>query len=226
MLIKPRSKLGKKTRRLLGLPQVPADTRIAVWKAHRLLYVRNPKCANTSIIGSIADAELGRAPRADIIHLEAGWTSFSFVRNPWARLVSTYQDKARGDANSSRMEGLHIQGFLDAVIPIDTDMSFEAFCEVVCALPDSVTEKHLRSQSSVLLHKGKPIVAFIGKVESIQSDWADLMRRVGLDINLRHLNRSRHEHYSRYYRDSNLVNRVGDRYAEDIRNFNYDFVEA
>lgn len=223
MLIKPRSKFAKKLRKLTGSTPRQPDTRIAVWESCKLLYVRNPKCANSSIIGSIKDAQLGRADRADIINLSSEWTSFSFVRNPWARLVSTYQDKASPESAAWRADRLHIQGFLDAGIPIDTEMTFADFCEVVCNLPDDATEKHLRSQTSVLIHRGSPIVSYIGRVENIKEDWRTLMARAGLNIELLHLNKSGGEHYSRYYRDKALVKIVADRYADDIRIFNYDF---
>lgn len=223
MLIKPRSKLAKKLRKLTRSTPSQPDTRIAVWKSHKLVYVRNPKCANSSIIGSIQDARLGRANRADIMNLSSEWTSFSFVRNPWARLVSTYTDKVGPQSSAWRADRSNIQGFLDAGIPLDTDMTFEAFCELVCDLPDDVTEKHLRSQTSVLMRKGKPIVSYIGRVENIKEDWLGLMARMGLNIELLHLNKSREGHYSYYYSDKALIRMVGDRYADDIRNFNYDF---
>ncbi|MDB4542877.1 sulfotransferase family protein [bacterium] len=166
---------------------------------------------------------MGRADRADIINLGSEWTSFSFVRNPWARLVSTYQDKAGPQSAAWRADRSHIQGFLDAGIPIDTDMTFAEFCEVICDLSDDVTEKHLRSQTKVLMHRGSPIVSYIGRVENIKEDWLGLMAHAGLNIELLHLNKSREGHYSRYYSDKALVKMVADRYADDIRIFNYDF---
>ena len=196
---------------------------MAVWEAHKLLYVRIPKCANTSIMNSIEGVEKRRMWYRDIRALDPAWTSFSFVRNPWARIVSTFRNKASVDSESPRMEGGVFQGFIDAGIPVYPNMGFAEFCEVVCAIPDAKTDKHLRSQSSFLLPDGKPVVSIIGKVEAMHADWDAVMQHAGLGFELLHLNRSEHRHYSEYFADAALVNLVGDRYAEDVRNFNYSF---
>ena len=223
MLIPPHSRLKNKLRKLTGLPAPAADTRVAVWKAHKLLYVRNPKCGNSSIIGSIDGAELGRVPRCDISKISGNWITFSFVRNPWERLVSTYRSKLSPDNKSPEQQALDLQRFRDAGIDLQPDMSFVEFCEVVCDIPDDRTEKHLRSQSFILMDQETPIVAHIGKVEQIRDDWNALMQRAGLSTPIMHLNKTAHRHYSSYFSDRRMVNLVGDRYANDIRNFNYDF---
>jgi len=161
-----------------------------------------------------------------IIGLSDGWTSFSFVRNPWSRLVSAYRQKVHEDYASKKMINGVYKGFLDSGIPVHKNMSFDAFCEVVCDIPDNRTDKHLRSQSSFVIRKGVPIVSFLGKVETMESDWKNLMDRVGLDFKLAHLNHTGHKHYSSYYSDTRLINLVGDRYAEDVRNFKYDFIQG
>ncbi|MDZ7783826.1 MAG: sulfotransferase family 2 domain-containing protein [Halioglobus sp.] len=199
------------------------DTRVAVWKEHHLLYVRIPKCANTSIRNSIEGAEVQWMRNRDIRALDASWVSFSFVRNPWARLVSTFRDKASLGSRSARMEAGVFQGFIDAGISVYPNMGFAEFCAAVCAIPDAKTDKHLRSQSSFLFPGGQPLVRVIGKVETMQADWVRVMQHAGLDFELRHLNRTQHCHYSKYYDDPGLVNLVGDRYADDVRNFNYQF---
>jgi hypothetical protein len=104
-------------------------------------------------------------------------------------------------------------------------MSFEEFCEVVCDIPDGKTDKHLCSQSSFLIYKKKPIVPFIGKIEQMAEDWSRLLQQVDLDDELPHINRTGKDgrHYSDFYKDEAIVKLVGDRYADDIRYFNYDF---
>ena len=161
--------------------------------------------------------------RTDIKNINDDWIKFSFVRNPWARLVSTYMNKASADSDSSKMTRGDYQRFLDAGIPIDKHMTFEEFCEIVCGIPDSRTEKHLRSQCSVLMHNGTAIVSYIGKVENMEDDWKNLMELAGLNARILHMNETRHEHYSSYFTDSYLINLVGDRYANDIKYFDYDF---
>jgi hypothetical protein len=199
---------------------------VLVWQHLQLVYVRVPKSGNSSIRGSIDGAINDRMSSSRIVGLSDGWTSFSFVRNPWSRLVSAYRQKVHEDYASKKMINGVYKGFLDAGIPVHKNMSFDAFCEVVCDIPDNRTDKHLRSQSSFVIRKGIPIVSFLGKVETMESDWKKLMDRVGLHFKLAHLNHTGHEHYSSYYSDTRLINLVGDRYAEDVRNFKYDFIQG
>lgn len=194
-----------------------------MWQDLQLVYVRIPKSGNSSIRGSIDGAINGRMSSSRIVGLSEGWTSFSFVRNPWARLVSAYRQKVHEDYACKKMVNGVYKGFLDSGVPVHKNMSFAAFCEVVCAIPDMRTDKHLRSQSSFVIRKGVPIVSFLGKVETMESDWSKLMDRVGLDFKLAHLNHTSHQHYSNYFTDTRLINLVGDRYAVDVRNFDYDF---
>lgn len=160
---------------------------------------------------------------SEIIRLSKDWTTFSFVRNPWSRLASTFRQKVNEDFTSKKMVNGVYKGFVDHDLPIRPNMSFEEFCEVACDIPDSKTDKHLRSQSSFVIRQGAPIVSFIGRVESMNRDWKSLMDLVGLDFKLAHLNRTSHQHYSGYFTDKSLINMVGDRYAEDVHYFNYDF---
>lgn len=102
-------------------------------------------------------------------------------------------------------------------------MTFEKFCEIVCDIPDNKTDKHLRSQSSVLLRNGTPIVSYLGKVEKMEGDWNHLMELAGLNVRILHLNQTRHSHYSSHFTDRYLINLVADRYADDIKYFDYDF---
>lgn len=216
-----RHRLRKNVKNVKGLAR--GRTKVVVWNAFRLLYVRIPKSGNSSIRGSIDGGINGRMSSSRIRGLSEDLTTFSFVRNPWSRLVSAYRQKVHEDYASKKMVNGVYRGFLDSGIPVHKNMSFDAFCEVVCDIPDSKTDKHLRSQSSFVIHKGVPIVSFLGKVETMERDWKNLMDRVGLDFKLAHLNHTGHQHYSSYFTDTSLIKLVGDRYAEDVHYFDYDF---
>ncbi len=199
--------------------------RVTAWDDYRLLYVRVPKSGNTAIRKSLEHGVKRRMSKTQIIKMKDDWTRFSFVRNPWARTVSAFSHKVNLNSSSPRMiEGIY-QGFVDHGIAVRANMGFEEFCELICSIPDEKTDKHLRSQASFLIHNDAPIVPFIGKIESMPEDWNRLMSPLGIDIPIKHINRTQqgHQHYSHFYKNRALVNLVGDRYAEDIRYFNYDF---
>ena len=201
------------------------DKRVGIWRQQKLLYIRIPKSGNSSIMAALGGAKKARMSAPEILRLDDSWTAFSFVRNPWSRLVSAFTQKAGDSPTSARVVDGIYQGFIDQGIPIRANMSFEEFCEVVCDIPDKKTDKHLCSQSSFLIYKKKPIVPFIGKIERMAEDWSRLLQQVGLDDELPHINRTgkKGRHYSHFYKDEGIVKLVGDRYADDIRYFNYDF---
>ncbi len=199
--------------------------RVAIWPEHRLLYLRLPKCGNSSVVAALPNPELRRLRPASLGGSFEDWTSFTFVRSPWSRLVSTYRQKVSAGATTSRLRGGVFEGFLEAGIPVYSGIPFAEFCEMVCSFPDHATEKHLQSQSYVLMHKGAAVVKNVGRIETINEDWRQIADSVGISLELPKLNASKAEraNYREYYRDSRLVKLVGDRYNADIANFGYDF---
>jgi hypothetical protein len=197
---------------------------VLVWHPLRLIYLRVPKSANSSIRKSIPN---GVQKRLDIRRLEErfpGYLTFSFVRNPWARFVSTFTDKVRATPTNEAnfVDGVHDE--FRALSPdIRAGMPFAEFAEIVCSISDEDTEKHLKSQCYFLVRNGVIIPRFVGKVESMSEDWSRLAQRVGFHRGIGHKNRSEHVHYAKYYPDSRLRSLVGDRYRDDVETFGYDF---
>jgi dermatan 4-sulfotransferase 1 len=199
-------------------------SRVVYWKQYDLVYIRVPKCGNRSIRKAIPDPEYHRVDLTRLAKVLPGSTSFSFVRNPWARLVSTWTNKI-GDPGTNRetmIDGVH-RGFVEKHLPMRGGMPFDEFAEVACAFPDAKTEKHLRSQSSFLVRGGEVIPDFLGRVETMAADWERLAVRTGVTERVGHLNNSRSKApYAERY-DARLRELVRDRYAEDIETFGYAF---
>ncbi len=198
-------------------------SRVIIWDDPALVYLRVPKSANTSIRLSMPG---GQQTRIDLARLQDRYAShlcFSFVRNPWARLVSIYVEKLRSDNRNDRRfkEGIH-RGFLRLGVPMRVGMPFAEFAEAVCSLSDDETEKHLKSQSHFLVRDGELVPRFLGRVETIAEDWRRLGELAGFRVELPHHNKTRHSPYASYYDDA-LRKLVGDRYREDVERFGYDF---
>jgi hypothetical protein len=178
-------------------------TRVIVWDDLRLVYLRVPKSANSSIRHSIPG---GKQRRIDVQRLEQrfpGYLSFSFVRNPWARLVSIWCEKIQPEPVTDRyfLDGVH-RGFVKCRLPMRAGMPFEEFAEVTCAYSDPKTEKHLKSQSYFLVRGGGIVPRFLGRVESMADDWRRLGDLAGFDDPVGHYNRSSHAPYESYYAGS------------------------
>ncbi len=198
-------------------------TRVIIWDDPQLVYLRVPKSANTSIRRSLPGGVQRRVDIRRVARRFPRHLSFSFVRNPWARLVSIHAEKIRPAPVTDRdyLDGVH-RCFVRHGLPCRAGMPFEEFAELVCALDDELTEKHLKTQSYFLVRDGRIVPRFLGRVESMADDWRALCELARADIPLPHENRSRHAPYTAFY-DRRLVNLVGDRYRSDVEMFGYDF---
>ena len=197
--------------------------RIVVWDEHKLIYVRVPKSANSSIRKSIAG---GVENKVDLTQLKKQYPehlSFSFVRNPWARLVSSYTEKIRVEGTEEeKFVGGVYRGLLAMDSSFRVGMPFDEFAELICSFSDQKVEKHFKSQCYFLVRDGVVIPDFVGRVESIQEDWVRLAKMAKFDASIGHWNKSRHSHYSEFYNER-LIKLVADRYREDIEIFDYEF---
>ena len=208
------------------LDRILGDLKVVAWPEHRVIYVRVPKSGNTSISKAIPDGEKRRVSSRRLARTRPGWLVFSFVRNPWSRLVSTYCQKVDLEtANPAKMIDGVYKGFRELGMPVRPDMSFEEFAELVCGLPDDKTDKHLRSQCSFLVRDGRVVPEFVGRVETMNEDWDRMAKQAGVSFNLPHLNRTRHDRTASYYTSAHLCNLVGDRYREDVERFGYELPE-
>ncbi len=156
----------------------------------------------------------------------ASYLKFAIVRNPWDRLVSCFKDKIRA-ADYNEL------GFKDGVaIPLQRfgetfygDMTFKAFVDAVCALPDAVADNHFRSQFYQLISpEGELLVNYIGRFERIEQSFAEIAANTGLPLTASiHLNQSQSQKHWRSYYTDELDSMVRKRYAEDIRLLQYSF---
>ena len=209
-----------------------------------LLYGRVPKVANSSIKACLSRL-LTEAPEPGLrTTSDAFWSkathgetsmvnnhsarmcrgthfSFSFVRNPFDRLVSAYNNKI--------LELDEVPGPMQ-VMGLSHNMGFPAFLECIAATADAALDVHLLPQSSILCLDGQLIPSFIGRLETMESDWQQLQRRLRQERlptlgNLPEKNRRRsndHSDVDRYFEDSGLVQLVADRYGNDLKLFYSD----
>lgn len=142
---------------------------------------------------------------------------FTFVRNPWDRVVSAFfYLKAGGmhddDANWAKK---HLADF----------SSFEAFIKGWLNEENIFLGIHFIPQVYFLKDDdGKIPIDFIGRFENIESDFRTICKKLSLTRSLTHKNRSSRETYTQYY-NSELIDIVGKVYAEDIKTFGYSFGE-
>jgi hypothetical protein len=146
---------------------------------------------------------------------------FSFVRNPYDRLVSCYYSKINPKVvgiDQEPHEGVELR----------PGMTFAQFVEAVYLIPDDKANVHFRSQHLFLRApdaKGDLLVDFLGRFENMERDFARAAKELGLGLSLPHSNPSRRRERQDYrdYYDGRLAEMVGERYREDCGIFGYSF---
>ncbi len=142
---------------------------------------------------------------------------FSFVRNPWDRLVSAFFYLNEGGRNSS--DRADSRKYLKKYRG-----SFEHFVKDGIAEGSALEQLHLKPQFVWICDdEGNLLTDYIGHFESIQEDLDRISKASGIPFKpLAHTNGSLHKHYHDYYTEETKAI-VAEAYKKDIELFNYDF---
>lgn len=181
-----------------------------------------PKAARTSIMHTFADAYAVNTKEKwkEVAHRfkdrgDGGLSNYfkiGICRSPWVRMQSIYVDKMLERPRPNAR--LLARGFYHA-------MPFPMFIKMACAIPDEITEKHLRSQWMTLLRRGK--LDLLIKFEELEDGWGTIckmfMERAGKELPpLYHLNATK-SIKPRW--TSHLLDLIEERYKKDIALFGY-----
>ena len=150
-------------------------------KRHNLLYGRVPKAANSSIKAALCRLLSERPPKGTKTTSDKFWQhetnqetelitlrrarkyrrshfSFSFVRNPFDRLIAAYNNKViEIEAPPLPMQNMGITH----------GMSFEAFLDVLIETPFKHYDVHVLPQNQLLCIGNQIVPKFVGRVEQI-----------------------------------------------------------
>lgn len=136
---------------------------------------------------------------------------FAFVRNPWDRVISCWQEKVSdtnywqfSDSERAQMKNL------------------EYFLKFISIMDLNHTDGHIKLQSALIDLNN---VDYIGRFESFESDLNTVCTRIGLpNLNIPKKNKSDREFSSyRSYYNAHTAALVAKLYEKDIRMFGYTF---
>lgn len=229
-----------------------ADSLLNVLPRHKLVYIGVPKAASTRIRRTLAiiDGRFMRAlkpsrrsmyrgpygPRNITIETlyrlatDPDVLRFSFVRNPYARVVSCWADKfagkplVRGDVSIDLY--LAIRREIDTNLPAGADrtLSFPEFVAFATATAKARHDIHMQVQDDILRMPGIQL-DLIGKVETFEEDFVRVLDYVNASDAIRReaavaINESDHNDWPSYY-TSDLADRIYRAYECDFDRFGY-----
>lgn len=134
------------------------------------------------------------------------YVKFTFVRNPWDRVVSCYFNKVVRKAYSP-FEECYGKDFEYFVRFIDRQNLLEGNTHISLQIGQIPMEE----------------IDFIGRLENFSEDFSYALSLVGIEYKcLLHKNKTNHLHYSKYYTDETREI-IARKYQPDIEAFGYQF---
>ena len=197
----------------------------------RLVYLSNPKAACSSIKATLIPA----IPKGKTAHQatrflsrdfltrnEKTYYKFTFVRNPFARLVSCYEDRFIKDqhrVDKGKRDALYFDDYLFGYIR--NVESFDEFIKKIVRLPPCLHDMHFYPQYNLIYgRRGKCAVDFVGKLKMIGEQFGPIQERFGLRP-LPHRNKTEKGDWRDFYTHE-TAELVRKKYAKDISTFGYE----
>jgi len=201
----------------------------------KVLYIVVEKAACTSIMASMSslvsdsnylDVHVALRKTGRVLHEinpddYRDYFVFTFVRNPFDRLVSCYENKYHSDRalraarNSVMKYDSYLMGY------IKKDRGFRAFASRVCRIPDHLADQHFVSQSFLIDRMGKnPKPDFVGHYENLSAEYEPIRAQYGF-MPLPHHNKTQKASDWMDYYDLATARKVYRRYRTDIERFGY-----
>lgn len=197
---------------------------------YKFIYIGIPKTATRSFMNAFAldgkdifESEWFETPAAyqKALHDHPDYFKFSFVRNPWARIVSCYNSKI---ADAVLGKQARIMSFYKNLKP---GMSFSDFVHWLSSDEgaDEYADRHWLSQNELLCDKNGALHCdFVGRYENLEEDLNTLSEKLGFpmpELKQKGFISQKKDYRELYDEDTQAI--IAKRYAKDIELFNYEF---
>ncbi len=207
------------------LPYFPIDQRPYLFvDAHGVERVRVHKAFDES------EFQIDKSTLISNLEKYTHYFKFGFVRNPWDRLVSCYDQKVYQPNNADPKGKCTLKPPKGDESVFTLCMPFEEFVERVHKIPDEEADAHFRSQSTTFYMNDSDetlLANYVGRFENLMCDFDTLKSKIGLDnkTTLRHVLKTRTrlgKEYESFY-NTRTRKMVAERFESDVRLFEYDF---
>jgi hypothetical protein len=141
---------------------------------------------------------------------------FSFVRNPYSRLLSAYLYLSKG-GSGNRHDSEVFKKYFE-----NTNHDFEFFCKSIVSKDVISDVVHFRPQHNFLFDNDKKLlVDFVGRQETYSRDARTVFNKLGVNYRPKHLRKNGvYKHFSEYY-TVEIQEKVFQLYKEDFELLNY-----
>ncbi len=131
---------------------------------------------------------------------------FTFVRNPFSRMVSCYQNKVLKNTGGVQPE-------------IEKLKNFKDFVRAVTYIPRAEANRHFAPLTTLI---GEQQFHHIGRMENIEDDWKFIKKNTKITIDLPKINVSEEVDYHKYY-DEDSRRWMENYYRVDLKTFEYTY---
>lgn len=194
---------------------------MAISYQNKFIFIKINKTAGTSIQSCLKESvndlqQTGHRTLKDYHVDYRDFFKFTFVRNPWDKMVSFYH--YHFDRKFDLLPGSKPPSFAEFVT---TDMYNMKF-----AKPKGKSSRNFRMSNQldwITDDNDKVTMDFIGRFETLQSDFDFICDSLQIPRKkLPHKVKSEHKHYTKYY-DVQTKEIIQNRFQKDIDYFNYTF---
>ena len=192
----------------------------------KCVFVHVPKSAGTSVRKTLFGNSLGGHKSVAFYKKMYGPIdyskrfSFTFVRNPYSRIVSAFTYLKNGGMNSK-----DAQFAKEHLCDVNT---FEEFVLEWLSFERRMAYEHFVPQVDFVCDRGKIGVNFVGKFENLDKDFDYIARRLnlfdpsGAPIQLMHANSTKRKRPVEAFYTPEIRNKISYLYREDFDTFKYD----
>lgn len=254
-----------------------AQKRLLVNHEYRFIYCAIPKNASSSLMKAIVSISNSKRKKqllnssrdtirnyvelnyslASYTYAEASkiinsdYFKFVIVRNPWARLVSTYLNlfvrfHEHGKPTDLVIDSVKYISGEDVKDRDSINITFEELVKYLCATEDRYLDQHCIPQ---YLFLGGIKDYFVARMENLSEDLKQIQKKINISLELPKLNKTEYSSssnnqqnfakisasefrswkttlpdYKQFYTPE-LIDLVSQRYAQDIQIFGYNFAE-
>lgn len=187
----------------------------------KCIQVHIPKTAGVSIRKSLFNVEPNKNMHwyPDHPEYQKYWNeyfTFTFVRNPWDRIVSCYEFCFHKPNHVVYKQIIQFNDFKEFLLNMNLNhvLQTQRFQPQLNWIKDKRTDKEYG-------------LDFIGKFENLENDFKKVCKKIGVKKpKLEILNRNtkrKYRDYKEYYTNDKLIDIVYNIYKEDIERFKYEF---